>query len=266
MFLDELTPFVQELTAHPAAFLGGLTSGLLRLNLSDDPELMEMMAKAGFERVFVGIETVNEESLAECDKNHNRDRNLVECVRLIQKSGIEVTGGFIVGFDSDPPNIFQRQIDFIQESGIITAMVGLLNAPSRTRLYKRLSGEGRIIDTFDGNNTNLQMNFIPRMDKEKLISGYHSILHTIYSSKTYYQRLIHFLRHFRPGLKNSRRIDRGRILALFRSLFYIGILSKNRIYYWKVFLWSLIHRPKLFPMAITYSIYGYHFQKLYGIR
>ena len=236
------------------------------INLSDDPELMEMMATAGFERVFVGIETVNEESLAECEKNHNRDRNLVECVRQIQRSGMEVTGGFIVGFDSDPPNIFQRQIDFIQESGIITAMVGLLNAPSRTRLYDRLFREGRIIDTFDGNNTNLNMNFIPKMEKEKLINGYHSILHTIYSSKTYYKRLIHFLRNFRPAIQNRRRIDSGRILALFRSLFYIGILSRNRIYYWKVFLWSLIHRPKLFPMAITYSIYGYHFQKLYGIR
>jgi len=236
------------------------------INLSDDPELMSMMAAAGFERVFVGIETVNEESLAECDKNHNRDRNLVECVRMIQSAGMEVTGGFIVGFDSDPPNIFQRQIDFIQESGIITAMVGLLNAPSRTRLYGRLSREGRIIDTFDGNNTNLQMNFIPKMEKEKLISGYHTILHTIYSSKTYYARLIHFLRNFRPGPENRRKISAGKIFALFRSLFFIGILSRNRFYYWKLFLWSLFHRPRLFPMAITYSIYGYHFQKLYGIR
>ena len=236
------------------------------INLSDDPELMEMMASAGFERVFVGIETVNEKSLAECDKNHNRDRNLVECVRLIQQSGMEVTGGFIVGFDNDPPNIFQRQIEFIQESGIITAMVGLLNAPSRTRLYERLSSEGRIIDNFDGNNTNLNMNFIPKMDKEKLISGYHTILHTIYSSKVYYRRLLHFLRNFKPVIQNRRKIDRGKILALLRSLFYIGILSRNRIYYWKVFFWSLFHRPRLFPMAITHSIYGYHFQKLYGIR
>jgi len=236
------------------------------INLSDDTALMKMMAAAGFERVFVGIETVNEESLAECDKNHNRDRNLVECVRLIQQYGMEVTGGFIVGFDNDPPNIFQRQIEFIQESGIITAMVGLLNAPSRTRLYDRLSSEGRIIDNFDGNNTNLNMNFIPKMDKEKLISGYHTILHTIYSSKLYYERLLHFLRNFRPGTQNRRKINGGKILALLRSLLYIGILSRNRIYYWKLFLWSLIHRPRLFPMAITHSIYGYHFQKLYGIR
>ncbi len=250
-----------RLRRHPFTFTTEVS-----VNLSDDHALMEMMAAAGFERVFVGIETVNEESLAECDKNHNRDRNLVESVRKIQQAGMEVTGGFIVGFDHDPPTIFQKQIEFIQESGIITAMVGLLNAPSRTRLYKRLASEGRIIENFDGNNTNHSMNFIPVMEKEALIRGYRTILQTIYSSKKYYDRLRFFLRNFRPGVYSRRKIDAGRILALFRSLFYIGILSRNRIYYWKIFVWSLLRRPRLFPMAITYSIYGYHFQKLYGIR
>jgi radical SAM superfamily enzyme YgiQ (UPF0313 family) len=236
------------------------------INLSDDAELMSMMASAGFERIFVGIETVHEESLAECDKNHNRDRNMVECVRMIQAAGMEVTGGFIVGFDHDPPNIFKRQIDFIQQSGIMTAMVGWLNAPNRTRLFQRLSREGRIIDRFDGNNTNLSMNFIPIMEKEVLLRGYHSILNTIYSSRTYYERLSHFLRNFKPVKGNRTKINAGRIMALLRSLIYIGIFSRSRVYYWKLFIWSLFHRPRLFPMAITYSIYGYHFQKLFGIR
>jgi radical SAM superfamily enzyme YgiQ (UPF0313 family) len=236
------------------------------INLSDDPELMELMAEACFERIFVGIETVNEESLAECNKNHNLGRNLVDSVHRIQKTGMEVTGGFIVGFDHDPPNIFQKQIEFIQQSGIITAMVGLLNAPWHTRLYERLNREGRIIDSFDGNNTNLSMNFIPKMNREKLQDGYQQILQAIYSSKAYYKRLLHFLKNFRPGVQNQRRIDAGRILALFRSLIYIGIFSRGRIYYWRLFFWSLLHRPRLFPMAITYSIYGYHFRKLYGIR
>ncbi len=236
------------------------------INLSDDPELMRLMSEAGFERVFVGIETVHEESLAQCDKNHNLDRNMVASVKKIQSAGMEVTGGFIVGFDQDPPGIFQRQIDFISQSGIITAMVGLLNAPNRTRLYDRLKKEGRILNRFDGNNTNLSMNFIPKMDREILISGYHSILQGIYSSKAYYRRLIRFLKDFRPAPQNLRRVDSGRIMALFRSLFYIGILNRGRIYYWKLFFWSLLNRPRLFPMAITYSIYGYHFQKIYGIR
>ena len=236
------------------------------INLSDDPELMGLMVEAGFERVFVGIETVHEESLAQCDKNHNLDRNMVASVKKIQSAGMEVTGGFIVGFDQDPPGIFQRQVDFISQSGIITAMVGLLNAPNRTRLYDRLKKEGRILNRFDGNNTNLSMNFIPKMDREILISGYHSILQGIYSSKAYYRRFIRFLKDFRPAPKNLRRVDAGRIMALFRSLFYIGILNRGRIYYWKLFFWSLLNRPRLFPMAITYSIYGYHFQKIYGIR
>jgi radical SAM superfamily enzyme YgiQ (UPF0313 family) len=227
---------------------------------------MELMAEACFERIFVGIETVNEESLAECSKNHNLGRNLVDSVHRIQKTGMEVTGGFIVGFDHDPPNIFQKQIEFIQQSGIITAMVGLLNAPWHTRLYERLNREGRIIDSFDGNNTNLSMNFIPKMNREKLQDGYQQILQAIYSSRAYYKRLLHFLKNFRPGVQNQRRIDAGRILALFRSLIYIGIFSRGRIYYWRLFFWSLLHRPRLFPMAITYSIYGYHFRKLYGIR
>ncbi|MGW8313970.1 MAG: B12-binding domain-containing radical SAM protein [Bacteroidales bacterium] len=236
------------------------------INLADDPELMELMVEAGFERVFIGIETVHEESLAECDKNHNMKRNMIDSVQLIQAEGMEVTGGFIVGFDHDPPNIFQQQIDFIRQSGIITAMVGLLNAPNRTRLYQRLQKEGRILNRFDGNNTNLNMNFIPKMDKEVLLRGYHSILNGIYSSKAYYDRLIRYLRDFRPSEYSFRKIDAGRIMALLRSLVYIGIFDRSRYYYWKLFFWSLIHRPRLFPMAITYSIYGYHFQKIYGIR
>jgi radical SAM superfamily enzyme YgiQ (UPF0313 family) len=236
------------------------------INLSDDPELMKIMALAGFEKIFVGIETVNEESLAECEKIHNMKRDMVQSVRQIQAAGIEVTGGFIVGFDNDPPSVFQRQIEFIQKSGIITAMVGLLNAPNRTRLYQRLLGEGRIIDHFDGNNTNLTMNFIPKMDKELLEKGYHAILDNIYSSKAYYERLIRFLKGFRPGALNRRRVDAGRIMALIRSFVYIGIFSKSRRYYWKLIFWSLIHRPVLFPMAIAHSIYGYHFRKIYGIR
>lgn len=236
------------------------------INLADDPELMALMVEAGFERVFIGIETVSQESLAECEKNHNLKRDMADSVQLIQAEGMEVTGGFIVGFDQDTPTIFQRQIDFIRQSGIITAMVGLLNAPSRTRLYQRLQKEGRILNRFDGNNTNLNMNFIPKMDKEILLTGYHSILNGIYSSKAYYERLTRFLKDFRPGIHSGRKTDAGRIMALLRSLLYIGILDRSRIYYWKLFFWSLIHRPRLFPMAITYAIFGYHFKKIYGIR
>ena len=218
--------------------------------------------EAGFEKVFIGIETPDAESLKECDKQLNLEHDLMESVRIIQSAGIEVSAGFIVGFDHDSSSIFQRQIDFIQQSGIITAMVGLLNAPSRTRLYQRLKNEGRIMHRSDGDNTNLSMNFIPKMNKDVLVRGYQSILNNIYSSKAYYHRLISFLKHFKPRAKVKQGINPVRILALFRSMLFIGILDKGSIYYWKLFLWSLFRRPKLFPRAITYSIYGYHFRKV----
>ncbi|MCD4710160.1 MAG: B12-binding domain-containing radical SAM protein [Bacteroidales bacterium] len=235
------------------------------INLSDDAELMRAMAEAGFEKVFVGIETPDEACLKECNKTLNRGRNLLDSVGAIQSAGIEVSAGFIVGFDNDTSTIFQRQIDFIQQSGIITAMVGLLNAPSRTALYRRLMKEGRILRTSGGDNTDYSMNFIPKMNKEVLLEGYQKIVNSIYSSKAYHERLIGFLKHFKPLVLNRGRINRENIMALLRSILFLGILDRGRIYYWKLVFWSLFRRPEMLPMAVTYSIYGYHFRKVYGI-
>lgn len=235
------------------------------IDLSDDAELMSAMALAGFEKVFVGIETPDEESLKECNKKLNTGRDLLGSVATIQAAGIEVSAGFIVGFDSDTSSIFQRQIDFIQQSGIITAMVGLLNAPSRTRLYKRLSTEGRILETADGDNTNYNMNFTPVMNRDLLLKGYYKIVHGIYSSKAYYERLKGFLSHFKPIVVNRGRMNKENMMALLRSIFYLGILDKSRIYYWKLMFWSIRRRPEMIPLAVTYSIYGYHFRKVYQI-
>jgi len=149
------------------------------INLTDDEELMRLMVDAGFDTVFIGVESPNEESLAECDKQQNKKRDMIAAVKKIQNYGIQVQGGFIVGFDSDPLSIFKSQINFIQKSGIVTAMVGLLNAPKMSKLYTRLKNEGRIIDTFTGDNTNYSMNFIPVMDKEELLQGYQKIIHGI---------------------------------------------------------------------------------------
>ncbi|MDF1576681.1 MAG: B12-binding domain-containing radical SAM protein [Bacteroidales bacterium] len=235
------------------------------IDLSDDPELLSAMAYAGFEKVFVGIETPDEESLKECNKYLNQGRNLLESVEKIQAAGIEVSAGFIVGFDHDTSGIFQRQIDFIQRSGIITAMVGLLNAPSRTRLYKRLKEEGRILWTHEGDNTNYSMNFVPKMKQELLLEGYQKILDNIYSSKAYYLRLKGFLTNFKPRSVARARLSKENMLALLRSIFYLGIVDHSRLYYWKLVFWSLSRRPDVFPLAVTYSIYGYHFRKVYRI-
>jgi len=231
------------------------------VNLADDNELMEMMVKAGFSKVFIGIETPEESCLIECKKFNNNNRNLIDCVNQIQYSGMEVYGGFIVGFDHDPPNIFQRQIDFIQKSGIITAMVGLLNAPRLSKLYGRLQKEGRISDDFSGDNTNCSMNFIPTMDKNELMRGYHKIIRHIYSCKGYYERVMSFLKHYNPPVVEPMNLKR--LMAFFKSVLYLGIFNEERRYYWKILKWSIFNKPKVFPLAVTYSIYGYHFRKVF---
>ena len=232
------------------------------INLVDDRPLMDMMAAAGFDQVFIGIETPDEGSLAECNKRQNKNRNLVEDVKHIQRAGLQVQGGFIVGFDNDTPSIFQRQIDFIQKSGIVTAMVGLLQAPPGTRLYERLKREGRLHGQMTGDNVNGTTNIIPIMNLDTLREGYKNILENIYSPEHYYQRLRTFLREYRaPKIKAS--VDFQHFLAFFRSIYHLGIIGKERIHYWKLLIWTRFRRPKLLPLAITLAIYGHHFRKTY---
>lgn len=233
------------------------------INLADDDKLMQLMVQAGFNTVFIGIETPDEESLAECGKFQNKNRDLVASVKKIQKFGLEVTGGFIVGFDSDKPSIFERQIEFIQKSGIITAMVGLLNAPRGTKLYQRLTKEGRLLKNPSGDNTDFSINFIPKMDSEVLIKGYKKIISRIYSPKPYYERVKNFLREYKPLYKNPSRSSFSKIGALFRSIFFLGVVEKGRGHYWKLFFWTIFRRPRLFPSAITFAIYGSHFRKIF---
>lgn len=231
------------------------------INLADDPELMHLMVKAGFEAVFVGIETINEDSLIECGKAQNRNRDMVESVHDIQRAGIEVQGGFILGFDEDPPAIFERMTKFIHDSSIVTAMVGLLNAPTGTRLHKRMSDEGRLLANFNGNNTDADMNFIPRMKKEHLLEGYRKVMANIYAPKNYYARVHRFLEDFNPQ-KKALRVSPRYSLALLRSMVLLGVIGRERVQYWRLFFWTLFRRPQLFPLAILFSIYGFHFRKI----
>jgi radical SAM superfamily enzyme YgiQ (UPF0313 family) len=236
------------------------------INLSDDEELMQLMVKAGFRRVFIGIETPNEDSLAECNKYQNKNRDLIACVNKIQDAGLEVQGGFIVGFDNDPPSIFERQISFIQKSGIVTAMVGLLNAPRGTRLYHRLKKENRLLNDPSGDNTDCSLNFIPKMNIETLINGYKNILKTIYSPKHYYERVITFLKEYRPKqLKRKNPLKFSYFKAFLKSIWILGIKGKERLYYWKLISWTLLRRPRFFSLAISFAIYGFHFRKIAGI-
>lgn len=234
------------------------------INLADDEELLNLMVAAGFTTVFVGIETPDEDSLVECSKIQNRNRDLVASVRRLQRAGLEVQGGFIVGFDSDKPSIFERQIAFIQESGIVTAMVGLLQAPRGTRLYERLRKEGRLLREPTGNNTDFSINFIPKMNLDMLLNGYKRILDNIYSPAAYYQRVKTFLQEYAPSGVVRPKITWPQVLAFLKSIYLLGIKGAERIHYWKLFFWSLFRRPRLFPLAITFSIYGFHFRRVFG--
>ena len=231
------------------------------INLADDPELLDLMVQAGFNTVFVGIETPNEESLVECNKNQNKGRDLVESVKVLQRAGLQVQGGFIVGFDNDSASIFQQQIDFIQKSGIVTAMVGLLQAPPGTHLYQRMKREGRLLKDISGDNMDGSTNIIPRMGLASLREGYRKILGQIYTPKSYTDRVITFLREYRPP-KTRVHWEPQYVLALGRSIFRLGILGVERVQYWRLFFWTLFRRPRLFPLAITLSIYGFHFRRV----
>jgi radical SAM superfamily enzyme YgiQ (UPF0313 family) len=234
------------------------------INLADDDELMSLMAQAGFNRVFIGIESPNEDSLAECNKFTNKNRDLVASVKKIQSFGMEVQGGFILGFDNDPLSIFRTQINFIQNSGIVTAMVGLLNAPRGTSLYQRLSSENRLTKESTGDNTDCSINFIPRMNYDTLIDGYRHVLHSIYAPKQYYERIRTFLKEYKP-YKVQNRLNSVRfyhITGFFKAMWILGVMEKGRRHYWKLLVNTLFKRPHLLPISVILSVYGVHFRRV----
>lgn len=259
--MEEILPAITEwMDAHGRPFDFFTEASI---NLADDEELMSAMVRAGFHQVFIGIETPDEESLAECNKKQNTNRDLLACINKIHSFGLEVQGGFIVGFDSDKPSIFERMVEFIQESGITTAMVGLLNAPKGTQLYQRLVKEGRMTTDFSGSNTDFSLNFVPKMDREMLVKGYQNIIAKIYSPKYYYERVIRFLKQYKPDMKATEPVNATNIRAFLLSVIRLGILGKERRYYWRLLRWSLREKPQMFPAAVRLSIYGYHFRKVF---
>ena len=231
------------------------------VNLADDPELCELMVKAGFKKVFVGIETPVSESLQECHKLQNKGRDLVESIKTLQHAGMEVMGGFIVGFDHDQQDIFHRQFDFIQRSGVVTAMVGLLQALPQTKLYHRLVREGRLETSATGNNTEAVLNFRTKLSKDFLQSGYRELMRKLYEPKVYYQRIRTFLETHRPCGPRVH-LAPSDLKAFLKSFWMLGVRERGRHNYWR-FFWSVIlRRPRQLRAAIELAVIGYHFRRI----
>jgi len=235
------------------------------VNLADDEELLQGMRRAGFYSVFVGIETPAVESLKETQKLQNTRRNLIDSIRKIQRHGMEVMAGFIVGFDHDPDDIFEAQINFIRESAVPCALVSLLAALPGTQLWRRLEREGRLRQAGPaGANTDCTMNFIPKMDEARLIEGYQSILRTIYRPSEYYQRTLDFLAHLnRDGApKLWGKVSLNDIAALIRLALRLGVRDRERSEFWRYMKCVLAdHRDKL-RQGVALAAIGYHFRKL----
>jgi radical SAM superfamily enzyme YgiQ (UPF0313 family) len=231
------------------------------VNLADDAELRAMMVEAGFTKVFVGIETPSAESLEECRKFQNQGRDLVAAVQTLQRDGLQVMGGFIVGFDSDKPDIFQRQFEFIQRSGVVTAMVGLLSALPQTRLYQRLKREGRLESRSSGNNTDATLNFRPKLSREFLQSGYRELMRRLYEPGAYYQRIRTFMKNHRPTGPHLR-LSRADFEAFVKSFWLLGVWHRGRVAYWRFFWSTLLRRPRQFRYGMELAIVGYHFRRV----
>ena len=234
------------------------------INLADDADLMNAMVAAGFDMVFVGIETPSEEGLAECSKRQNLGRDLSADVRRMLRAGLQVQGGFIVGFDSDTPSTFERLTEFIQSTGIVTAMVGMLQAIPGTRLYQRLKQSGRLMEQFSGYNVDGNSNIVPVMGAGVLRARYAALVHRLYSPRIYYKRVRVFLREYRVPHVDARwelRYLLRQWRAFFVAAVRLGIAGKERFEYWKLLLWTVLRRPRAFPLAVTLAIYGYHFRR-----
>jgi radical SAM superfamily enzyme YgiQ (UPF0313 family) len=231
------------------------------INLADDETLMNLMSLAGFTSVFIGIETPSESGLVECHKTQNINRNLLDSIHNIQNHGIQVMAGFIIGFDSDQPGIFEDQFRFIQQSGIITAMVGILQAPYGTRLYAQLMADHRIIDGMNGDNADGTTNIITKMNIDYVTKNYKILMKKLYAPKHFYSRIYTFLKYFKPASKPVT-MHLEEIGAFFKTIWHMGVISPEKKEYWKLFFSVLRDAPSKLPIAITLAVYGYHFRSV----
>lgn len=239
---------------HGHAFQIGTEASL---NMADDDELMNLFRGANFSWVFIGIESPDEDSLREIRKTQNTGRDILESLRRIYRHGIDVMGGFIVGFDNDTLQTFSRQEQLIMASGIQVAMVGLLTALPRTPLYERLEREGRLDPRVPhGDNTGLATNVVPKnMSYTGMIGAYKRLFHGLVSDRGIATRIRNKTRHLRrPAFHDERPLGQG--LAIVGRLLLRGVLpgGPGR---WLRFLGTFgASVPRTWPLVINDWIVG----------
>ena len=237
------------------------------VNLVEIPEMLDAMSIAGFNMVFLGIESPNEEALISTSKGQNTSKEedagsyLLHAVRKIQHKGMEVTGGFIIGLDGDTE--FDSHINFIQEAGIPMAMAGLLTALKETDLWHRLKQEDRLLVESSGNNTDMTLNFVPEMPRDKLVKEYRRVISTLYDPtlKNYFERCYKLLQHMPYTSHNVRGIHKDEVRAFLLSI-KRQIFSKQGLEYTKFLVKVLKNHRRMFPEAVRLGIMGYHLEKI----
>lgn len=235
------------------------------LNLADNQEMLSLMSQCGFKRIFIGIESTFTGSLEECSKHQNKDQDLIQAVRVMQGAGMEVMGGFIVGFDADPPTIFDDLVRLIQSAGIPRAMIGLLSAPPDTPLWHRLEKEGRLLGLPNGDNSMSTgaLNFVPKMGREKLVAGYKSMAERLYEPEAYFDRVLTFFAHHRPNAAPARGLPKaGEIKSLLVILWTLGFKESGRRAFWSFLGKVILKHRHLFAEAIFTAACSYHFYRI----
>lgn len=257
--LPEITKW-QKTRGYPFTFYTEAS-----VNLAEMDDLMDSMAEAGFDMVFLGLETPNPEALLQANKGHNIKTEdpeyLLQAVRNIQRHGLEVTAGFIIGLDGDDETSFDSQIDFIQKAGIPTAMVGLLTALKGTALYERFKREGRLVEESKGDNVSFNLTYVPKIDPQVLIEGYKRVLATLYdrSLRNYFRRCYTLIMNWQQRKYCTRPVHWLEIKAFFRTIKW-QLFSRQGPAYLTFLFKVLFSRPGMISEAVRLAIMGYHYQ------
>jgi radical SAM superfamily enzyme YgiQ (UPF0313 family) len=228
------------------------------MNLADDLPLVDMMTEAGFTAVFIGIETPSPEALRETHKLQNLKRDIADQVHTLLEHGLDVWAGFILGFDSDGPDIFDQMVDLVQRSAIPYAMVGILTALPNTPLFKRLEQEGRLRPGVNGDQFGLT-NVVTRIPAQELLQGYRKVLETLYHPEVYFDRCRSNLARWKQVPGAARRRVLHDLRAAWRAIHAQGIASPYRRAYWKFLRWVLRHEPAKIGRALAQAAAGHHY-------